>query len=220
MTTRKPSGVRGSEGGTQAPATTAVPVPPGQSYYERLAAPLIKEASERAESLGERDGRRLRMMLGETYEPQSAADITFNPLIAYEIALGVAAPSAVFQKYGHTIEEAQVLIGLPAFISTIKKYKDEVVANGVTFRMRAKMQAEDLLTHSYAMASDPETPPAVRADLIKWTAKVAGLEPSDKEKVGVGGNGFSLNITFAGAAPTAAVGATIDVVPTQIEEKP
>jgi hypothetical protein len=44
----------------------------------------------------------------------------------------------------------------------------------------------------------------VRADLIKWTAKMAGLEPSDREKGGGGGagSGFNLYITFAGGAPT------------------
>jgi len=217
MSKRK-QGESGSEGGGQVPAARPVPVPPGNSFYERLAAPVIAETGERAETLAEREARRLRVMLGESYEPQSAADLTFNPLIAYEIAVGVASPSVVFQKYGHSIEEAQVLIGLPAFIATIKKYKEELTRDGVTFRMRAKMQAEDLLTHSYTMAADPETPPAVRADLIKWTAKVAGPEPDSKEKGAGAGAGFSLNITFAGAAP--AVGATLDVTPTRIEEKP
>ena len=55
---------------------------------------------------------------------------------------------------------------------------------------------------------------AVRADLIKWTAKMAGLEPSEKDK-GMGGGtgaGFTLNITFAGGAqsPVAVTGRTLE----------
>ena len=42
---------------------------------------------------------------------------------------------------------------------------------------------------------------AVRADLIKWAAKVAGNEPAPVKSNEVTGGGFSLSITFAGQAP-------------------
>jgi hypothetical protein len=152
----------------------------------------------------------MRHRLPEGYEPRSGADLTFNPLIAYELALGVSSASAVFAKYGLTLEEAKRLIGLPHFLQTIREYKDELVTKGVTFRLKAKIQAEDLLTHSYVLATDPEVPAAVRADLIKWTAKMAALEPGEKDKGGgAAGAGFTLNITFAGAAAPAGSTATL-----------
>lgn len=208
------------------PKVRAVPVPPGDSFYERLAAPLtpvLDDKGERRETEAERIARRTRAQLPEGYEPESAAALTFDPRIAYALALGVASPSVVFEKYGVSLEEAQRLIALPAFISTIKKYKDELAEKGVTFRLKAKIQAEDLLTHSYLLATDPEAPAAVRADLIKWTAKMAGLEPSEKEKGGGGGAGagFALHITFAGAGPAPVVvgGHTVEGAYTAVEDK-
>jgi hypothetical protein len=187
------------------------PLPGLDSIYERLAAPLPEGTTE---TLAEREGRRMGHRMPAGYEPQSGADLTFDPRIPYELALDVSTPSEVFAKYGHDIETAKALIALPAFIATVKKYREELSVSGVTFRLKAKIQAEDLLTHSYVLATDPEVPPAVRADLIKWTAKMAGLEPSEKDK-GMGGGtgaGFTLNITFAGGAqsPVAVSGRTLE----------
>jgi hypothetical protein len=199
----------------------AQPVPPSDSFYERLAAPLpdAQTRDGKGENVAEREARRLQHRLGETYVPESGADLTFDPRIAYAIALGLDSPSAVITKYGLTLEQGKELMALPGFIATVKKYKDEVATQGVSFRLKAKIQAEDLLTHSYILATDPEVPAAVRADLIKWTAKMAGLEPSEKgEKGGGVGSGFALHITFAGGAPQPAVvqgGHVIDVTPTK-----
>lgn len=194
----------------------AQPVPPGDSYYERLAAPLPEEQRRPRvegemltvpETAAEREARRLAARLPAGYVPRSGADITFDPRIAYELALGLDKPSAVFAKYNVQEERARSLIANAVFLATIKRYKEEVLATGISFRLKAKMQAEDLLTHSYLLASDPEVPAAVRADLIKWTAKVAGYEPTEKDKGGggAGGAGFQLNITFAGVPAQATV---------------
>lgn len=196
------------------PAATAEPLNPTDSFFERLAAPLPFDALDPAkpgETLAQREARRLSHRMPEGYEPQSGADLTFDPRVPYELALEVTSPSAVFAKYGYTIEQATALIRLPAFIATVKKYRDELASTGVTFRLKAKIQAEDLLTHSYVLATDPEVPAAVRADLIKWTAKMAGLEPSDRDKGGSGGATFALNITFAGLpSPAVVQGRVID----------
>jgi hypothetical protein len=196
-------------------------MPPSNSFYERLAAPLpdTQTRDGKGETVAEREARRLTARLGEGYVPESGADLTFDPRIAYSIALGLSSPSEVIAKYGLTMEQGKALIAMPGFVATVKKYRDEISTQGVSFRLKAKIQAEDLLTHSYVLATDPEVPAAVRADLIKWTAKMAGLEPEGKgEKGGGGGSGFSLSITFAGSPMPAVVGGrTIDVTPGRVE---
>jgi len=146
------------------------------------------------------------------YEPGTVD--AWDPRLAYELALEMDTAENVFERYGFTKDRAVALLGNAAFVATVKKYREEVIAGGVSFRLKAKIQAEDLLTHSYEMATDPEVPPAVRADLIKWTARVAALEPKDKGEGGGGaGGGFTLNISFGGPAPRA--GAIVDVTPVQ-----
>lgn len=182
---------------------------PEGSYYERLAREERVEddtepSGSRRENRDERDARRMGERLPQGYEPKSGADLTFDPRMAYELALELDSPTEIMERYGVSEARARELISNPAFITTVKKYREEIVAGGVGFRLKAKMQAEDLLTHSYLLATDPEVPASVRADLIKWTAKVADLEP--KEKKGEGqGNGFVLNITFTGDRPAATI---------------
>lgn len=200
-----------------APVPPALPVPretppPGESYYEKLAREIVGQPAavegERRETGVARDARRLAERLPEGYEPSTATDITFDPRIAYELALAMDKPTVIFEKYGYSQEDAVAFIQNAAFMGTVRKYREEILAGGIGFKLRAKIQAEDLLTHSYLIATDPETPAAVRADMIKWTAKVAGYEPTAGEKAGgAAGAGFTLNITFAGApAPVAVEG--------------
>jgi hypothetical protein len=146
----------------------------------------------------------------------------FDPRLPYELALEMDTPEATFAKHGYTPDEAAVLLGRKDFVLTLKRYRDEIVASGTGFKLKAKVQAEALLADSYQIATDPEAPPSVRADLIKWTAAVAGFgPPKEQAKEGGGGTaerGFALNITFTGSAPVGMTATAIDVTPTRVEE--
>jgi hypothetical protein len=183
----------------------SVPGVPGEPYYGTLLRTEVKSddklgEGERAESVVEREARKMDERL-PGYRPESAAEMTFDPRLAYEVALGVDGADALFAKYGLAREQAVALLGSAAFIGTVKRYKEEFTTTGISFKLKAKIQAEDLLTHSYLMATDPEVPFPVRADLIKWTARVAGLEPKDKDGGGGAAAGFTLNISFSGDRP-------------------
>ena len=195
-----------------------------KGFYSRSASRVkipdaTAESGSRDETLIEREARRLDERLPPGYRPTSASDLTFDPRIAYEIALGLDKASTIFGKYNVSPERAEALIKNSVFLGTIKRYQEEVQSSGISFKLKAKIQAEDLLTHSYLIATDPEVPYSVRADLIKWTAKVAGLEPTDKN-AGAGGaaGGFTLNITLAEATP-AATGRTITITPSKEDEE-
>ena len=188
------------------PVVPNVPVaqaPAGESYYENLAR-VVRVPDESGQMHPEvsdvREARRLTERLPPGYKPTSGAELTFDPRIAYEIALGMDTPGSIFEKYGLSELAAERLATAPAFAATVKKYQEEILAGGISFKLKARIQAEDLLTHSYMIATDPEAPMSVRADLIRWTAKVAGLEPTPDKGVGQAG-GFTLNISFAGDRP-------------------
>jgi hypothetical protein len=51
---------------------------------------------------------------------------------------------------------------------------------GMSFRVKARLQSEALLETSWKMIHNQNTPSAVRADLIKHTHRVAGLEPKEQ----------------------------------------
>jgi len=135
------------------------------------------------------------------YKVKDPGSVGFDPRVAYELALGVDSADEIFSRYNISADEAVELLGNEPFIRAIKEFKTQVQESGITFKLKAKIQAEDLLTHSYQIATDPDMPPAVRADMIKWTANVAELGPKKDSAGGSGGAALTLAITFAGDQP-------------------
>lgn len=125
---------------------------------------------------------------------------TNHERLACELALKMDSTEEVFARYGYDAAGAAELMESPAFTALLARIGVEIRENGLSFRQKAKAIAEELLPTAFDIATDPLQSAAVRADLIKWAAKVAGHEPNPKEAP-VGGAGFSLHLTFAGAAP-------------------
>lgn len=147
---------------------------------------------------GTRSDIRQRELLPPGYTPQDANALSFDPRLAFELALGVADARGTFAKYGYSQDQAVALLSDPIFGAKIREYKAEVTDKGLSFKLKAKLQAEDMLTVSYMLVNNSETPAPVRADLIKWTAKMAGLEPTPAQGTGQGSGAFQLSISFAG----------------------
>jgi len=136
----------------------------------------------------------------------------FNPRLAWDLAMQMDPASDVFRRYGIDDAGALVLMRMPLFIDTLKRCRREIEENGTSFRAKARVMAEDLLTHSYLMATDAEAPPAVRADLIKWTAKMGNLEPAVRKDEGGQAGGFQFQIVFSGAGAPQVVGSSTTLI--------
>lgn len=151
------------------------------------------------ESYDARQERRLGALPG-VYKTQ-------HERLAFELALAQPIEAgSVFANHGYTQEQSIGILSDPTFAKLLERVTKEVKENGLSFRNKARMQAEDLLQHSYALATDPEVSSAVRLDAIKSTVKWAGLEPKEKDDKGTGTGGLTLNISFAGQAPQQVVG--------------
>jgi hypothetical protein len=144
-----------------------------------------------------RADERQQARLPNGYKPLSVAGMTFDPRLTFELALGLSASDKIFERYGYDQDSALALAKNPIFQAAYKAYVDDVKEHGITFRAKARIQAEDLLAHSYEIATDTQAPYAVRADMIKWTAKVADYEPKPNV-ADAPSNGFALQIVFSG----------------------
>lgn len=103
----------------------------------------------------------------------------------------------------HNISTAQLLEYNkdPLFLNKVSLLRNEVRDKGITFRLKARTQAEDLLTTSWLLIHNPDTSAAVKADLIKSTVKWAGLEPKGDVAVDDGsGGGVRITINLGGDA--------------------
>lgn len=143
--------------------------------------------------------QRQQARMPDGYKPLQLPGMEFDPRLTFDLALQMDPAEAVFERYGYDQEDAVKLMGSPVFQMALKAYVEDVRAHGVSFKQRARVMAEALLPHAFEIATDPEAPASSRADLIKWTAKVAGYEPKSNED-SVQGNGFALQIVFSGEA--------------------
>ena len=118
--------------------------------------------------------------------------------LAFDIALTLEGSGETLQEVmtRHNITANEILIfnGDPVFLKKVEHYREEVREKGITFRLKARAQAEELLTTSWMLIHDPAVSPAVKADLIKSTVKWGGLEP--KTEVGTEGGTGGVRITI------------------------
>lgn len=107
----------------------------------------------------------------------------WNDRLAFDVALTLEGSGETLQEVmaRHNISANDILTfnADPVFLKKVEGYRNEVRDKGLTFKLKARAQAEELLTTSWLLIHDPAVSPAVKADLIKSTVKWAGLEPKD-----------------------------------------
>lgn len=84
------------------------------------------------------------------------------------------------------------------FLKKVEAYREEVRTKGLTFRVKARAQAEELLKTSWVLIHDPVVSPAVKADLIKATVRWGGLETPPKDEGQGAGGGVTITINLGG----------------------
>jgi len=124
----------------------------------------------------------------------------WNDRLAFDVALTLEGSGDTLQEVitRHRISANDILTfnADPIFLKKVEGYRTEVREKGLTFKLKARAQAEELLTTSWLLIHDSSVSPAVKADLIKSTVKWAGLEPKDAgpQDNGTGGVKITINL--------------------------
>lgn len=117
----------------------------------------------------------------------------WNDRLAFDVALTLEGSGETLQEImgRHNITANDILAynADPVFLKKVEHYRGEVREKGLTFKLKARAQAEELLTTSWLLIHDPAVSPAVKADLIKSTVRWSGYEPKQNEGVAEGSNG-------------------------------
>jgi len=129
------------------------------------------------------------------------AKIGWPPTLPIEIALREQTPKEICAAYGIDRAEWQRLCADPVFGAAVQKAADMLQKEGMSFRVKAQLQSEELLRTSWGLIHSPndQVAPSVKADLIKFTVLAAGLDASIEQKangaLGAGaGPGLQINI--------------------------
>lgn len=125
-------------------------------------------------------------------------DIGFPATLPIELALKVAPEDQILEAYGLQRFEYELLLQNAAFVAAYKNALEMVQKEGASFKLKALLQAEELLTTSWQMIHDSDAPASVRADLIKSTVRWAELEPKKTagDDGGGGSQGLQININL------------------------
>lgn len=120
-------------------------------------------------------------------------------VVAFELAL-------VLEGGGETVQDLLTRNNINAvqfaefandkiFEKTVQDYREEIRTKGLTFRAKARVQAEELLKTSWILIHSIDTPAAVKADLIKHTVKWGDLEPKNTSvESNTGGVSITINL--------------------------
>ena len=106
---------------------------------------------------------------------------------------------AIREHYGFkTKQEYTRLLTSDVFRAQVDLFRNEIKENGLSFKMKSRMIAEEALPQVQNIISAPETAGALRLAAIKQVASWGGLgiAPKAEEK---DGNGVVINIEFGGA---------------------
>jgi hypothetical protein len=112
--------------------------------------------------------------------PEDPSELGYPPTLPIEIALRVAPLPDICAAYGISKEQFEELRRDPVFLGDLKRAVEMVKKEGMSFKLKAQLQADELLKTSWKMIHDQsgDVPPSVKADLLKFTVRAAGLDGS------------------------------------------
>lgn len=121
----------------------------------------------------------------------------YPPTLPVEIALRTATIPELCAEYNLSREDWNTLRLREDFRADVKAWVEKLKEEGMSFKAKAQLQAEQLLITSWKMIhGGAEVPPAVKADLIKFTIRAAGLDGSASGAATNGGNHTALQINI------------------------
>jgi hypothetical protein len=130
------------------------------------------------------------------------AHTKWSDRLAFDIALRLEGSgedlNEIIQRHRINASDLFTFNTDPIFLKKVESYRNDIRDKGMTFRLKARAQAEELLTTSWLLIHSPDVSPAVKADLIKSTVKWGGLEPKNDVAETGGGNSVRITINLGG----------------------
>ena len=136
--------------------------------------------------------------LGPAYidTPRSGPN-PWPPKLIFDLALGQYTQEEILESHGLTERQFDRMMDMPVFRQELAAQIREQRENGASYAAKAKVQAETYLLDIDDIVRDREVAAGVRLEAIKYTTKVAGLEPKEtKGDNGATATSVNLQINF------------------------
>jgi hypothetical protein len=135
-------------------------------------------------------------------EPHVTLDIP--PQLVWECAAGLEDPALVAARFGFEGDKWERLSQWPPFILAIQSQRAEFERNGMTFRLKAGLMADEMMSQMFKQAIGMDTTILQKLSVFNSLVDVAGLKP-DKKAVDTNAQQapkFSITINFPNQQPT------------------
>jgi hypothetical protein len=127
-------------------------------------------------------------------DARNPTQLGFDPMLPYELAMGTDTPANICRAYGLTKADFQHLIAHPVFIKAYQEAVEALKVEGMSFKVKCRMQAEAYLDTAFHMAQNPATSDSVRQKIIADTVRWAGYDKKAEDTGG--GNSFNILINL------------------------
>lgn len=129
------------------------------------------------------------LALIDPFAQKDPTALIWPPTLPIELALKTASPRELQIEYGYTDAEWQRLPENPVFMRDLAGACELVRQEGMSFKLKAKLIAEENLKQVWKMVHAPhaDVPPAVKGKLIELTARWAGFDPKTLAEGGAAG---------------------------------
>ena len=119
----------------------------------------------------------MNAMVPHMFEAKDPTTLSWPPTLPIELALKTASPDALQVEYGYSDLEWQALPKNPVFMRDLAGACELVRQEGMSFKLKAKLIAEENLKQVWKMVHQPHevVTPAVKAKLIELSAQWAGF---------------------------------------------
>jgi hypothetical protein len=115
---------------------------------------------------------------GAAFGHKDPTSLVWPPTLPIELALKTASPSELQVEYGYSDEDWDALPRNPFFMKDLMGACELVRQEGMSFKLKAKLIAEENLKTTWKMihATHTEVTPSVKKDLILAVARWAGYD--------------------------------------------
>ena len=127
---------------------------------------------------------------------QAELSPSWPPRLAFDLALGLDTEETILDRHFISPQQWDTLRTNPGFLKELVEQKRSMMENGVTFRAKARIQAEEYLLVLDRLATSPNIDPKVQLEAIRSIVKWAGLEPKEEKGEAASQQNIQININI------------------------
>jgi hypothetical protein len=108
--------------------------------------------------------------------PEAHVTLDIPPQLVWECAAGLEDPALIGQRFGFEGDKWERLAQWPPFITAVQNQRAEFERNGMSFRLKAGMMAEEMMSMMFKQAISMDSTILQKLSVFQALTDVAGLK--------------------------------------------